>query len=84
MNASTPTIRHEAMRTEEKQQCLSRLAAFHEHYSHKAPPALEKLRRVALENGNVFAELLDCVQYCSLGQVTNALFEVGGEYRRNL
>ncbi|MCB1187567.1 methylmalonyl-CoA mutase family protein [bacterium] len=70
--------------TEEKQQCLSRLAAFHEHYSDKAPAALEKLRRVALENGNVFAELLDCVQYCSLGQVTNALFEVGGEYRRNL
>ncbi|MCB1218459.1 methylmalonyl-CoA mutase, partial [bacterium] len=70
--------------TEEKQQCLSRLAGFHEHYADKAPAALEKLRRVALENGNVFAELLDCVQYCSLGQITNALFEVGGEYRRNL
>jgi len=69
---------------EEKDACLDRLAQFHAHYAKLAPVALDSLRRVALDNGNVFAELLNCVQYCSLGQITHALFEVGGEYRRNL
>ncbi|NOR23355.1 MAG: methylmalonyl-CoA mutase, partial [Desulforhopalus sp.] len=43
-----------------------------------------KLKEVALSNGNLFEELLDTVKHCSLGQITNALYEVGGQYRRNM
>jgi methylmalonyl-CoA mutase len=49
-----------------------------------APPALERLKRVVIENGNVLAELMKTVRVCSLGQITKALFEVGGEYRRSM
>jgi methylmalonyl-CoA mutase len=70
--------------TEEKEGCIARLASFHAHYESEASEALSELKRVSLANGNVFAELLNCVQFCSLGQITHALFEVGGEYRRNL
>ncbi len=48
------------------------------------PAALARLKAVALAGGNVFAELLDTVQHCSLGQITQALYEVGGAYRRNM
>jgi methylmalonyl-CoA mutase len=41
------------------------------------------LQQIAVQNGNLFAELLETVKTCSLGQITNALFEVGGQYRRN-
>ena len=46
--------------------------------------ALAALREAAAAGGNVFAALLDCVQTCSLGQVTHALYEVGGQYRRSV
>jgi methylmalonyl-CoA mutase len=49
--------------------------------------AAEKLRRlqeVAVQNGNLFEELMETVKYCSLGQITHALYEVGGQYRRNM
>jgi len=46
--------------------------------------ALERLRDVALNNGNIFAELMESVKTCSLGQITHALYEVGGRYRRNM
>jgi methylmalonyl-CoA mutase len=45
---------------------------------------LEKLKQVAVNNENIFAELMETVQVCSLGQITQALFEVGGQYRRNM
>jgi methylmalonyl-CoA mutase len=45
---------------------------------------LEKLKRTVIEDGNVFAELVNTVRVCSLGQITKALFEVGGEYRRSM
>jgi len=45
---------------------------------------LERLRQVAIANGNMFAVLMDAVRYCSLGQISDALFEVGGQYRRNM
>jgi methylmalonyl-CoA mutase len=45
---------------------------------------LEKLKRTAIDNGNVFEVLTDAVRCCSLGQITNALFEKGGQYRRNI
>ena len=45
---------------------------------------LNALKEVAIDGGNIFEELLRSVQYCSLGQISNALYDVGGEYRRNL
>jgi isobutyryl-CoA mutase len=69
---------------EEKQSQLKRLAEFQTRHSKEAPKALEKLKRIVIENGNVFAELMNTVRVCSLGQITKALFEVGGEYRRSM
>ena len=45
---------------------------------------LTRLKKVAINNGNIFEELMGTVKYCSLGQITHALFEVGGQYRRNM
>ena len=50
----------------------------------EAPAALERLQKVALAGDNIFAELMNTVRVCSLGQITQALFEVGGQYRRNM
>jgi methylmalonyl-CoA mutase len=69
---------------EEKQSQLKRLSEFHARNAREAPKALERLKRVVIENGNVFAELMKTVRVCSLGQITKALFEVGGEYRRSM
>jgi isobutyryl-CoA mutase len=69
---------------EEKQSQLERLADFHARHASDAPAALAKLKRTVIESGNVFAELTNTVRVCSLGQITNALFEVGGQYRRSM
>src|SRR5438309_1214225 len=69
---------------EEKQSQLKRLAEFHARNAKAAPKALEKLKRTVIEDGNVFAELVKTVRVCSLGQITKALFDVGGEYRRSM
>ena len=69
---------------DEKRSQLKRLAEFHARNAKAAPAALEQLKRVVIENGNVFAELMKTVRVCSLGQITKALFEVGGEYRRSM
>jgi methylmalonyl-CoA mutase len=69
---------------EEKQGCLSRLAQFHKIHAKEAPEALARLQEVARTDGNVFAELMETVKVASLGQITEALFEVGGQYRRNM
>ena len=69
---------------EEKDSQIKRLANFHEAHQTESASALEKLKEVALSNGNLFEELLDTVKHCSLGQITNALYEVGGQYRRNM
>ncbi|MCB0549186.1 MAG: methylmalonyl-CoA mutase family protein [Phaeodactylibacter sp.] len=50
----------------------------------KGAEALRRLQEVSIQNGNTFAELMEAVKYCSLGQVTHALYEVGGQYRRNM
>ena len=70
--------------TEEKESQLARLADFHKRHAAEAPAAIARLRQVVIDNGNVFAELVNCVRVCSLGQITNALFEVGGQYRRSM
>lgn len=68
----------------EKQSQLNRLAEFHHAHAADAAAMLERLRQAVIENRNVFAVLMDAVRVCSLGQITHALFEVGGQYRRNM
>jgi methylmalonyl-CoA mutase len=69
---------------EEKQSQLTRLGEFHTRNAADAPAMLERLRQAVIDNGNVFEVLVDAVRVCSLGQITNALFEVGGQYRRSM
>jgi methylmalonyl-CoA mutase len=69
---------------DEKQSQLTRLEAFHRHHQDESPAALEALRAAATRGENLFAALLDAVRVCSLGQITQAFFEVGGQYRRNV
>jgi methylmalonyl-CoA mutase len=69
---------------EEKESQLRRLADFHARHAAEAPAALERLQRTVIDDGNVFEELMKTVRVCSLGQITNALFEVGGQYRRSM
>ncbi|HWB24027.1 MAG TPA: methylmalonyl-CoA mutase family protein [Chitinophagaceae bacterium] len=70
--------------TEEKDQQIANLHAFHQRNQAKAGAALEHLKKTAISSGNLFAELMETVKYCSLGQITHALYEVGGQYRRNM
>jgi isobutyryl-CoA mutase len=69
---------------EEKQSQLRRLADFHTRHANEAPAQLARLKQAVIENKNVFEVLMDAVRCCSLGQITSALFEVGGQYRRNM
>ena len=69
---------------EEKQSQLSRLDAFKTEHASNSEKALIELKNAAIDNENVFAELMNAVRYCSLGQITDAFFEVGGQYRRNM
>ena len=69
---------------EEKQSQLDRLNAFVEKNREKSPAALDRLKEAALSGGNIFEELMNTVRCCSLGQITRALYEVGGKYRRNM
>jgi methylmalonyl-CoA mutase len=68
----------------EKQSQLTRLADFHTRHAAEAPAQLRRLQQAVIEDRNVFEVLMDAVRVCSLGQITNALFEVGGQYRRSL
>ncbi|MDP6567345.1 MAG: methylmalonyl-CoA mutase family protein, partial [Alphaproteobacteria bacterium] len=68
----------------EKQSQLKRLRAFHRRHRKEAPAMLQRLKAAARDGDNVFAVLMDAVRVCSLGQITNALFEVGGQYRRSM
>ncbi len=68
----------------EKQSQIRRLREFHKRNEAAAPLALRRLQQAVVENGNVFEELMRTVRSCSLGQITHALFEVGGQYRRNM
>ena len=69
---------------EEKQSQLKRLDDFHRRHAAESPAMLKRLQQAVIENLNVFEVLMDAVRVCSLGQITNALFEVGGQYRRNM
>ena len=69
---------------EEKQSQLQRLQQFHARHANEAPAMLQRLQHTVIANGNVFEVLMQAVRCCSLGQITNALFEVGGQYRRSM
>jgi isobutyryl-CoA mutase len=68
----------------EKQSQLDRLADFHARHADEAPAMLKRLQQAVIDNRNVFEVLMDAVRVCSLGQITSALFEVGGQYRRSM
>ncbi|BBO69433.1 Fused isobutyryl-CoA mutase [Desulfosarcina alkanivorans] len=70
--------------TEEKESQLTRLKEFQSRHADQAPEALARLQKVALSGDNIFAELMETVKCCSLGQITGALYGVGGQYRRNM
>ncbi len=68
----------------EKQDQLRRLRDFQSRHADERDRMLDRLQQTALDGGNVFATLMEAVRSCSLGQITQALFEVGGRYRRNV
>ena len=69
---------------EEKEYQIEMLKNLYKANSNESAQILKRLQEVAIKNGNVFEELMEAVKYCSLGQITEALFEVGGQYRRNM
>jgi isobutyryl-CoA mutase len=69
---------------EEKRGQLKRLADFQSRHASDAPAQLKRLQQAVIEDANVFEVLMDAVRACSLGQITEALYEVGGKYRRNM
>ncbi len=82
---SVPTNITLARSTEkEKQSQIDRLRQFQKKNRDRSEEALARVKKAAIENGNIFNELVDAVRYCSLGQLSNALYEVGGQYRRNM
>ncbi|RAJ10495.1 methylmalonyl-CoA mutase [Chitinophaga skermanii] len=85
-NGSPTVIPAEVIRSteEEKQFQIKAVETFQARHADKSNEMLKRLQKVATENGNLFAELMETVKYCSLGQITNALYEVGGQYRRSM
>ncbi|MCZ6507809.1 MAG: methylmalonyl-CoA mutase family protein, partial [Acidobacteria bacterium] len=70
--------------SEEKEYAIRSLEAFHQRNADEASGALSGLQRVAVEHGNLFETLLEVSKVCSLGQISGALYQVGGRYRRNM
>ncbi|RYF90058.1 MAG: methylmalonyl-CoA mutase, partial [Chitinophagaceae bacterium] len=85
-NGSPTVLPTEVIRStkEEKEFQITTLNAFKERHAGKSAEMLTRLQEVAIQNGNLFEELMETVRYCSLGQITNALYKVGGQYRRNM
>ena len=80
----TDTLELARSTDDEKQSQLKRLAEFHTLHAAESPAMLQRLKDAVIANANVFEVLMDAVRCCSLGQITNALFEVGGQYRRSM
>lgn len=83
----SPTVKpREVIRAteEEKEYQISTLEKLHKVYENRADKNLKRIQEAAIENENIFEELMEATKYCSLGQITEALFEVGGQYRRNM
>lgn len=69
---------------DEKKQQIATLNALHAVYTQEQKAALEKLKQASLKNQNLFSELMECAKVCSLGQISHSLYQVGGQYRRNM
>ena len=69
---------------EEKEFQITQLNAFKERHKNTSAEKLEKLKQAAVSGGNIFAELMETVKHASLGQISTALYEVGGKYRRGM
>src|SRR5690606_7474500 len=82
--AGPPTVELMRGTEEEKQRQLESVRRFHRRHEAEAPAALGRLQQKARDGENLFEELMETVRVCSLGQITEALFEVGGQYRRNM
>ena len=85
-NGSPTIIPSEVIRstTDEKEYQITALNAFKKRHSDSSAHALKKLQKAAVNNENLFAELMETVKLCSLGQISHALYEVGGQYRRSM
>lgn len=85
-NGSPTTLPGEVIRsnTEEKEQQIQNLHAFWKRNEQRSARELSRLKEAAMQNENLFAVLTETAKYCSLGQITHALYEVGGQYRRNM
>ena len=70
--------------TDEKEYQIAMLRELHKFHADQAPNQLQSVQKAAIENRNIFEALMDATKVCSLGQITQALFEVGGQYRRNM
>ena len=83
---SPTTIPGEVIRstTEEKEQQIANLRMFRDRNASTSAAMLKRLQQVAVSNGNIFGELMETVKHCTLGEITHALYEVGGQYRRNM
>jgi methylmalonyl-CoA mutase len=79
-----PTVELARATEEEKKSQLERVRTFQQAHARDADAALRHLQEVATSGGNTFAALMEAVRHCSLGQITQAFFEVGGQYRRNV
>jgi methylmalonyl-CoA mutase len=82
--ADLPSVELRRSDDAEKQDQLRRLRDFQSRHAATRPAALEQVRRAALDGGNTFEALMGAVRHCTLGEITQALFEVGGRYRRNV
>lgn len=86
-SSGSPTILpQEVIRstTEEKEQQIRNVSLFHQRNNANSESSLTNLKNVAVNNGNIFEALLEAAKYCSLGQMSQALYQVGGQYRRNM
>ena len=69
---------------DEKKMVIDRNIAFRESHLSEAERGIERLKKTAREGGNLFEVMMDVVEHCTVGQVTEALFETGGQFRRNM
>ena len=83
-SGEAPTVELARSDDDEKHDQIRRLRDFQQRHAHEQPPALERLRAAALAGDNVFAVLVDAVRSCSLGEITDTLFDIGGRYRRSV
>jgi methylmalonyl-CoA mutase len=83
---SPTTIPEEVIRStkEERERQIATVANQHARFAEEAKQALEQVQQAALRNQNIFTQIMEATKYCTLGQISGALYQVGGQYRRNM